>query len=130
MSETDLLHRLMLRASELNHRLFRSNSGQAWTGTKIEQAHRPRTVVIDKGDVVIRHARPIKFGFVGMSDLFGWKALKITQEMVGKTIAQFMVIEGKMRPRKATKEQLAFIDVVNKAGGIGKVCYEVTELPE
>ena len=109
------MRRLQILASSLGARLFRQNSGQAWVGNKIERG--PRTVQLGAGDVVIRTARPFHAGFQGMADLGGWRPVVITADMVGATIAQRLEAEVKTETGRATKEQLAWIDAVNKAGG-------------
>lgn len=113
MSEADLMRRLQIFASSIGARLFRQNAGMAWVG-KVERG--PGAVRLGPGDVVIRNARPFHAGFVGMADLGGWRPVTITPEMVGTTIAQRLEAEVKLNGRP-TKEQLAWIDAVNKAGG-------------
>lgn len=114
MTEADLMRRLQILASKLGARLFRQNAGMAWVG-KVERG--PRTVRLGPNDVVIRNARPFHAGFQGMADLGGWRPVTITQEMVGATIAQRLEAEVKTDRGRATKEQLAWIEAVNKAGG-------------
>lgn len=113
MSEADLMRRLQILASSLGARLFRQNSGQAWVG-KVERG--PRTVQLGPGDVVIRNARPFHAGHPGIADLGGWRRVTITPEMVGTVIAQRLEAEVKLNGR-ATTEQRAWIEAVNKAGG-------------
>lgn len=113
MSEVDLMRRLQKLASSLGARLFRQNTGMAWVG-KAERG--PRTVRLNAGDVVIRNARPFHAGFKGMSDLGGWVPVEITEDMVGSTIAKYVQVEVKENARP-TKEQIAWINAVNKAGG-------------
>lgn len=113
MSEADLMRRLQILASSLGARLFRQNSGQAWVG-KVERG--PRTVHLGPGDVVIRNARPFHAGHPGIADLGGWRRVTITPEMVGTVIAQRLEAEVKLNGR-ATAEQRAWIEAVNKAGG-------------
>lgn len=64
---------------------------------------------------------PVKIGMVGMSDYIGWRPVIITQDMVGKTIAQFLAIETKTptghTQKERLKKQLNFIEVVNESGG-------------
>lgn len=117
MAEIDLMRRLQKLASSLGARLFRQNTGQAWVG-KVERG--PRTVRLNAGDVVIRNARPFHAGFTGMSDLGGWVPVKITPDMVGSTIARYAQVEVKENARP-TKEQIAWIDAVNKAGGVAGI---------
>jgi hypothetical protein len=56
-------------------------------------------------------------GGKGAGDFLGWKSVLITPDMVGKTIAQFVSAEFKGDGGRATKEQVAFRDAVNAAGG-------------
>lgn len=116
MSEADLMRRLQILASSLGARLFRQNSGVAWVG-KVERITRRCDVRVNPGDVVIRNARPFHAGFNGMADLGGWRRVTITPEMVGATIAQRLEAEVKTDRGRATKEQLAWIEAVNNAGG-------------
>lgn len=107
------MRRLQILASSLGARLFRQNSGMAWVG-KVERG--PRTVTLKPGDIVLRQARPFHAGHPGISDLGGWRRVTITPEMVGTVIAQRLEAEVKLKGR-ATAEQLAWIEAVNKAGG-------------
>lgn len=113
MSEADLMRRLQKLASSLGARLFRQNSGMAWIG-KAERG--PGTVRLGPGDVVVRNARPFHAGFTGMSDLGGWVPVEISASMVGSTIAVYSQVEVKLNGRP-TREQIAWIDAVNRAGG-------------
>lgn len=117
MAEVDLMRHLQKLASSLGARLFRQNTGQAWVG-KVERG--PRTVRLNAGDVVIRNARPFHAGFTGMSDLGGWVPVEITPDMVGLTIARYAQVEVKENARP-TKEQIAWINAVNKAGGVAGI---------
>lgn len=53
----------------------------------------------------------------GASDYIGFRSVVITPEMVGKTIAQFAVIEAKDTGEKPEPEQYEFIDNIRAAGG-------------
>lgn len=65
----------------------------------------------------------VRFGVGGPggSDLIGLTPVKITQDMVGKTIGVFTAIEVKTERGKATKQQQKFIDSIIKNGGIAGV---------
>lgn len=98
MTEAALLKKIMLALSR-KCILFRNTSG-----------------VTKEGDRYIRYgiANP------GGSDLIGWTAIEVTQEMVGSKVAIFSAAEIK-RPGKlstATLEQKRFVDAVRKAGGL------------
>lgn len=68
----------------------------------------------------------IKYGLQdGSSDLIGIEEVLITQEMVGKTIGQYVALEVKKEGWKYTgteheKAQKAYIDLVNSKGGYAR----------
>lgn len=121
--------RLLQRfASQLGARLFRQNVGQAWVG-KVEKGFPGKRVILGAGDVVIRSARPFHAGVAGMSDLGGWMPVQVTAEMVGSTVAVYCQVEVKDGARP-TKEQIAWIDAVNNAGGRAGVAHNESELAQ
>lgn len=67
--------------------------------------------------------RFVRFGVCnpGGSDLIGWRSVKITADMVGKTVAQFVAIECKSATGKVSDDQMRFIAAVKKAGGVAGV---------
>jgi hypothetical protein len=65
--------------------------------------------------------RLVRYGLCpGSSDLIGLRTITITPDMVGQTLAVFTAIEVKDRGRP-TPEQLAFIAMVQQAGGLAGV---------
>jgi hypothetical protein len=65
--------------------------------------------------------RLVRYGLCpGSSDLIGLRTITITPDMVGQTVAVFTAIEVKDRGRP-TPEQLAFIAMVQQAGGLAGV---------
>lgn len=129
MSGTDLSNDLRKRASELGARLFRQVSSIVWVG-KVEKGYPGKKVTLRPGDIVIRNARPIHAGFDGLSDLGGWSPVTITQEMVGSTFAQYAQVEVKFGTDRPTKEQLAWIEAVNAAGGRAGIARNEDDLSE
>ncbi len=127
MGEADLMRLLQRTASQLGARLFRQNVGQAWVG-KLERGN-GRTVRLGPADVVLRNARVFHAGVAGMSDLGGWVPVQVTADMVGSTVAVYTQVEVKDGARP-TKEQLAWIEAVNKAGGRAGVAHNESELSE
>jgi hypothetical protein len=74
-----------------------------------------------------QQGRMVTFGLCkGSSDLIGWRSVTITPDMVGQQLAVFVAIEVKDKGR-ATPEQLQFIDVVRKAGGLAGVARSTAE---
>lgn len=64
--------------------------------------------------------RVIRAGLgVGTSDSIGYVSRTVTQEMVGKSVAVFTAIEAKARGKNPDNNQQAFLDQVNRDGGIG-----------
>lgn len=99
--EGALLRKIMLAVSKAGARIWRNNQGYA---------------TYPNGAVV-------KYGIAnpGGSDLIGFVPLKITPEMVGRTVAVFCAAEVKVPGGYVTPEQFAFINAVNCAGGIAGV---------
>ena len=111
----------MLDATRRGERLFRNNVGMAWMG-KAERASSVMTVTLHPGDVVVRHARPVKFGLmVGSGDLIGWRSETITADMVGQKIARFLSRETKVKNNKPSPEQANWKTQVNAAGGDAEI---------
>lgn len=128
MSESDLIKRLQIAASKTQSRLFRNNVAQSWVGKSIN-VHQRSTVTLERGDVVIKNARPLHAGLcVGSSDLIGWHPLVVTPEHLGARLAIFTAIEGKFGKGKTTKEQAAFLHTVRLSGGHGIIARDVADL--
>lgn len=109
MSETALLQRLMLHFSTSGMRLFRNQTG---------------TYQLPDG-------RWISSGLcVGSSDLIGWVPIVVTEAMVGRALAVFVAVEGKVGTRKATPEQARFIAAVQAAGGLAVVARSDEDVSE
>jgi hypothetical protein len=131
VKENNLLKNIQLKLSQLGWRLFRNNTGSAWVGygkpIRIKQSGK---YFIEAGSVVLEKARPINYGLaVGGGDLFGFRPVVITQEMVGTTIAQVANVEGKTSSTKTTKEQLNFHNFILNSGGFSKIVRSEEELP-
>lgn len=108
MSESHLLQRIRLKASQIGWRLFRNNVGVAWAG-------KPCIPCMQR---MVR----IRYGLcVGSSDLIGWRPITITQQMVGTTVAIFLAVEVKTPSGRVSDEQNAFLDAVTASGGDARV---------
>ncbi len=125
--ESNITNLIMKAASKLGDRLFRVNTGMAWVGQPLKGII-GQTVRLMPGDIVLRHARPIRMGLVnGGSDLIGWRSVIITPDMVGKKLAIFLAPEIKTATGRLRPEQHNFIRVVNEAGGKAFVCRSADE---
>lgn len=99
--------------------LFRANSGQAWTGSKIMRHQ--------NGDITIKNPRPFHGTPSGFSDLFGVRKILITQDMVGQEIGQFLALEVKTKSGKLTDLQKNFLTAIEKNGGTASVIRSAAE---
>lgn len=107
VSEKTIQAEVQMAASQLGARLFRNQVGQ----------------------YQLADGRWLSSGLcVGSSDLIGWKPVTITQDMVGKTVAQFLAVEVKRPGQKPSIEQRAFIAAVCASGGCAGVVTSQTEL--
>ena len=99
--------------------LFRANVGKAWTGKK----------AICCGDMITLHeARPFSTGLpIGFPDLFGFRTLEITPEMVGKKLAVFAFIEVKTKQGRTSRAQEKMHAFLRDAGALGGVARSTEE---
>lgn len=110
-------------------RIFRNNVGLGWSGSIKHKVMTPMKVILNRGDVVLSNARPVRFGLCeGSSDKIGWTQITITPEMVGKKIAVFTAIEEKSKKGKASQVQKNFLGVVSNCGGIAAIAKSLDDL--
>jgi hypothetical protein len=85
--------------------IWRNNTGQAWQGNRVEG--RPGTLVrIEHGMVILRNARPVKFGLEGSGDA------------IGATHSRPLAVETKTLTGRQRESQIMFERAWVKAGGI------------
>lgn len=118
--ETNIFKLSLVALSKLGTRLFRINTGRAWTGNKITKL--PANHKTWPGAIIIHDPRRFTTGTpAGYSDGTGWTPIAVTPQMVGEQIAVFTAGEAKAPNGRASAEQLNFIDQVIKAGGIAGI---------
>ena len=111
--ETAIMHRIMLALSEAGCTVWRNETAGAWVGRVIHK---------DGHQVTLSGARLIRFGVAtGSSDIIGIMPTVITPDMVGQTLGVFLAVEVKTATGRATKEQLQFIESVQRAGGVAGI---------
>lgn len=123
-SEAEVQRDLRLEAPYFNVHLWRNNVGSM---RRID-----RRDLCDICDEVYARAVPVRFGLANESDkqnkdlksgdLIGWRSLLITDDMVGKVVAQFISREAKREGWAYTgtareQAQMNWINLVNQAGG-------------
>lgn len=128
MAEGALLKKFMLEYSKIGSRLFRANSGRAWTGKSVGPFKESKKVDVYPGDILIRKARPFHGMQAGTSDLIGWTTIQITPDMIGQSAAIFTAAELKTAGTATTQKQHAYIRTVNEAGGIGVIAKQLDDL--
>lgn len=127
--ETNIVRRILLLGIA-GIRLFRNNSGSAWIGSSVVIKKREQ-VWLNPGDVVVKQGRFFTAGLcTGSSDIIGFKSVDVTPEMVGSRVAVFTAIEAKTKSGRISKEQIAFIEMVNKHGGISFIATNENEAGE
>ncbi|MGB4498522.1 MAG: VRR-NUC domain-containing protein [Methylococcaceae bacterium] len=108
-NETFIQNTMLPAISHGNVRVFRNNVGALKTET----------------------GQLVRFGLEkSSSDLIGFRSIKITPDMVGKTIAQFVSIEIKTEKGKPTDGQKRWLDMILKFGGIAGIARSIDEAKE
>lgn len=120
MRETPLKDKIRRGVGRFIHiRLFPNPVGIAYIGKEVGRTLQR---------IILENVRKIAYGLaVGSSDFIGLRSIEITQDMVGKRIAQFVALEVKVPGNKPTEVQRNFIAMVRDLGGVGEV---VTSLEE
>jgi hypothetical protein len=112
MKESEFQKRVMLELSANGDTVFRNHVGMGVFG-KIDR--NPHGVYVHQG-------RVLQCGLhQGSGDLIGWRPVTVTQDMVGKTVAVFLSVEVKTANGRLRPEQKAWMEAVNKAGGIAVI---------
>lgn len=92
-------------------RLFRINSGVGWVGRVVQRR---------EDLLVLADPRPLRAAPEGWPDMFGWKTIEITPDMVGLRVAvatgEEVKCSGDLRP-----EQRKFRACLERMGGVYRV---------
>lgn len=114
-------------------RVWRNNVGQ---GIVISHKHSfTKQAIISKCiELAIKlgaHAARIKFGLhEGSGDLIGYRQVKITQEMVGRTVAVFTSVEVKADRGRPSEAQVRWLEHLQSAGAIAIIARSPEEAKE
>jgi hypothetical protein len=122
LSEHDTQNLIRISISE-NHlgTCFRANVGQAYTGDKI--------IKNPDRSIKIINPRPFNTGLPkGFSDLLVITPVIITPEMVGQQFARAGFLEIKTLTGRPTKDQLNFIDQMQKLGARAGVARSIEDV--
>lgn len=116
MNEIALGKKVALMASELGHRIFRCNVGEAWIGPST-YFREPTNITVQPGDVLIRKAKRFHAGLTtGNGDYIGWS-----------NTGKFISVELKTETGKVRPEQIAFVEAVRRSGGIAGIVRDEEE---
>lgn len=120
MSEKAIQSAVMLAASQAGFTIWRNNCGMAWAGDATR---------LKDGSVLIRNPRPLHVGLCkGSADLIGLKPVVVTEEMLGRTLAQFAAIEVKTPRGKLSEHQARFLAFVESKGGLALLARSVRDI--
>lgn len=119
MKESTIWKECLLAIGKLTGiRVFRNNVGTAWVGRSI-RLKKGQSFVADGNELVIYDPRPLQAGLhKGSGDGIGWREIEITQDMVGKKLAQFVSLETKTKTGRVSIDQQNWAKVVNESGGL------------
>lgn len=83
------------------------------------------------GSLQDKQGRYVTFGLCkGSSDLVGIRAIKITPDMVGSTIGQFVALEVKTLKGRLAKEQAVFLEMISEYGGLALAVRDASKVRE
>lgn len=97
--------------------LWRNNTGQAWQGRRVE-GRTGSAVRLEPGMVVLRNARPVRFGLEGSGDI------------IGVTRGRPLAVETKTESGKQREAQIIFERAWVKCGGIYVLARSAAEARE
>lgn len=133
MQEKKVQQTIRLKCSNYSNRIFRNHVGTSFTPWAAKAAINTIFNPEDKK----RAERELKKGYFshgfgeGTSDLIGIQKVKITGDMVGKTIGQFVAVEVKDPEHKTNPELLEkqekFINMIISLGGAAGFASSVEE---
>jgi hypothetical protein len=105
-SERRVLAESLIALSAMPETLvWRNNSGQAWQGRRVEGTP-GKLVRIEHGMVILREARPVKFGLEGSADI------------IGASRGRPLAVENKTETGRQRTAQVMFERAWVKAGGL------------
>lgn len=120
IKENNVTKRLNAAVSDIGGRLFRINSGTAWIGNKVEKG---------PGWVKIYNPRPFRNPIPkGFPDTFGFTPVEITEDMVGKKIPVFTLVEAKTSDGVVSDDQKKQIRIATNFGVIAGVARNPEQL--
>jgi VRR-NUC domain len=110
-AEAGILRGILLAlGSKIGTRLFRNTVGVAYVGRIVEKSN---------GSITLAPYRVVTHGLApGSSDLIGWQAYEIQPRDVGRRFAVFLAVEVKAAQGTLEPEQSAFLDALERSGGI------------
>lgn len=104
-SEQSILHEHLVGLSALDETIcWRNNTGQAWQGNQ-HHAAIGQFVKVEPGMVILREARPVKFGVKGSADI------------IGSTRGIPLAVETKKQGGRQSEDQQRFQRQWERAGG-------------
>jgi len=110
--EKEVMVRVLSALNPSIDRMFRINSGLGWIGKVLKHTGEM---------IVLANPRPLHAAPAGWPDLFGWKTVTITSDMVGRKIAVARAVEIKAGNDRLRDEQLKFRKMFESMGGLYEI---------
>lgn len=127
-NEKHILNECLIALGRLRHvRAWRNNTGQAWAGRGLRLRAGER-IVAEEGDVLVRHAQPVRFGLPGSGDIIGVERVRITPDMVGGDIGRMFSVEVKGPKGRESEQQSKFRQMIRVMGGMAEVLRDPAEV--
>jgi hypothetical protein len=121
-NHTATLKLAQIEATRKGWRLLVNTIYRGWTGELVREWKTPRGIAVE-----LRRAAFRVFGLgTGTLDLVGWRPVRITADMVGQTIAQYVEVDAKTQGyKRMSAEQKNRARCVREAGGFAGIAMKV-----
>lgn len=128
--ETDIVNKIMQDVSPRGARLFRNVRGLFYAKESVQAL----IAAIRTGDAqkivnAVKMLRQLMAGLQanGSSDLIGFTPVKITESMVGLTMAIFTAVEVKTADGRVDPDQRDFVNFIQMSGGYAGIARSIED---
>jgi hypothetical protein len=113
------LAQVYLAGLQPNQRRARINAGRGWVASPDQtvHVHKPMTVKVYPGDIILHQGRPFYGAPIGTPDYVGFDSVVITAPMVGQTVSIFAADELKTPGVQLSRFQRIFQMMMARMGG-------------
>jgi hypothetical protein len=125
-THTTTMKLAQLEATRKGWRMAINTIYRGWTGELVKQWPTKAGLMVE-----LKRAAFRCFGLgTGTLDLVGWRPVRITADMVGQTIAQYVEVDAKTQgAARLRPEQKNRARVIREAGGFAGIAMRIEEAP-